>query len=916
MEDKSIEELGLSKRTTNGLKRSGVDYLSELLVLNEGEISNMRGLGKKSVSEVLEFINHFNNPKTTSTKPFEKVNNFVINDAFPEIDWGSKIKVLFKNNDGLFVKDVNLCEYRLSQRTLNSLSKNGVKKISEVAFMSTKMIKSFHHFGNTCYEEIIALLKEVTTIDDEIIISSKIINDIYKIIKKRCKDENKQFEINSFETVIKQSIMNQNVKIEYNTENELEMFLENQDIVKRILNNDIFIVYLCNYIYSIIVKNSVPISKKEIESLFPSFFANYNLIANSIKRLVIDKRIHHVNGGYLRRFPTLTEWIDTLSGPIKEIVKQRLSGKTLEECGKEFGITRERVRQIVSKALFNRPQLKEDQLRYWFKEYNFDLNQFCSIFDVDKTAYYYLDQVCEKGSKQIEEIIEDSNTTRSILSNLEKELRKNRIYINGKYLPRKRIEVIGEFGRNICSEDSISFDDFYREYIRFLHQIGRETDSELVFPSKRAFEANLSLSQNYLLQYGRKVRFYPLSEYDIEDFLDKLDLKKYKNIEISTLKIYRDNQELMEEYNIQNEYELHNLLKKTIKIWNKKEKRKVDISRMPFIAFGKASREKQTIDLLYRIAPVTAEEFGKAYEEEYGVLTQTAMANMHKYIAKYFHAGVYSVNQELLEKEEKKYLLLYLKNDFYFIDDVIEDFEKKFGNEKTSHINPRTIQELGYKVFTKCIVNKKYQSLEDYFITLLTSEEIIDLNTFDQRILSNHSFYKVLNEYKYNFELLEFEEKKYISFTRFHKVLKNISKEELKEYVNSAIRYSGNKEYFTITSLKNEGFTHQLHDISLSNWFFASLIKNSRLINTIEYGKARLFYKSSDKKTAANFIESIMESTLKMDVDKLVDLLKKEYGIIAIKEKLIGIVRSTDMYYDSTMNKVYIDKSYYYEDLK
>ena len=50
----------------------------------------------------------------------------------------------------------------------------------------------------------------------------------------------------------------------------------------------------------------------------------------------------------------------------------------------------------------------------------------------------------------------------------------------------------------------------------------------------------------------------------MKKFLTALELTKYKNIEYSSLKIFRDNLDLMKEYDVQDEYELHNLLKKNL----------------------------------------------------------------------------------------------------------------------------------------------------------------------------------------------------------------------------------------------------------------------------------------------------------------------------------------------------------------
>ena len=53
---KEIDELNLSVRTYNCLKRAGIDTLRKMVSLSLREVSNIRNLGHKNVSEVLEKI--------------------------------------------------------------------------------------------------------------------------------------------------------------------------------------------------------------------------------------------------------------------------------------------------------------------------------------------------------------------------------------------------------------------------------------------------------------------------------------------------------------------------------------------------------------------------------------------------------------------------------------------------------------------------------------------------------------------------------------------------------------------------------------------------------------------------------------------------------------------------------------------
>lgn len=67
MEDKTIEELDLSVRSYNCLKRAGISTVSELCAKSEEEMMKVRNLGKKSLKEVKDKLEslglHFRNAK-------------------------------------------------------------------------------------------------------------------------------------------------------------------------------------------------------------------------------------------------------------------------------------------------------------------------------------------------------------------------------------------------------------------------------------------------------------------------------------------------------------------------------------------------------------------------------------------------------------------------------------------------------------------------------------------------------------------------------------------------------------------------------------------------------------------------------------------------------------------------------------
>ena len=99
--------------------------------------------------------------------------------------------------------------------------------------------------------------------------------------------------------------------------------------------------------------------------------------------------------------------------------------------------------------------------------------------------------------------------------------------------------------------------------ICFLTELGYEKEESLKIVD-RSYENRIRDDMNVLWKPKKKFRYYNISGYDFSDFLETLNLSQYKNEEYSSLKFFKMYPDLMKMYDIRDEYELHNLLKKNM----------------------------------------------------------------------------------------------------------------------------------------------------------------------------------------------------------------------------------------------------------------------------------------------------------------------------------------------------------------
>lgn len=618
------------------------------------------------------------------------------------------------------------------------------------------------------------------------------------------------------------------------------------------------------------------------------------------------------NNRVLRRWPTAPEFAERLPDQRqRELLLARLGGATLEEAGQCSGITRERVRQLVQKALAGRPRLYEDQYQYLFNHYDFSLDEFCLAFDEPEKTYYYLEMVRPKGErKPIRELLADEAVPVPLRRRAERAVYKQYVTIGGVRVLKRRPELTDYLVRTRCRETT-SMEEFLQQYQEMLDSLGLGEDPSLVIEA-RTYENKFNTSSHLLWIQGRRFRYYPISEQDFAPLLEALDLDRYEDMEISTLKLFRDYPELMKEYDIRDEYELHNLLKK---IWPK-DGGQVRFKKMPTIEIGTPDRDRQVLDLLWQCAPIAIGDLAHRYEELYGAKSATVQGSYFSCISLYLHNSVYRIDQPPLPEEEQRRMAELLTGDFYRMAEIRRVYRREFPTGSPENINPFVLKSLGFRTYTDYVVSARYSSASDYFFHLLTDRDVIDMTQENHRYTDLTTYSSELCDLKSQREIVEFLPLQYISLQRLQSA--GVDAGDLAEYCAAVSAFTRPGEYFTIASLRQKGLTHPLDDLGFEDWFYGSLLaEDPERFAYRRMGGTRLFCRVRETIQIAGFLHWLVEAepSGRIDIYELQETLERQYKISIPLYKLIEVAQNSELYYDPIMKAAYIDYDTYLEEI-
>lgn len=366
---------------------------------------------------------------------------------------------------------------------------------------------------------------------------------------------------------------------------------------------------------------------------------------------IINKRKYKI-------YPKLENIVNELDSEKRDIIIRRLNGETLKSIGDSISKTRERIRQI-EKNFFDsieKIQIQENMYKEIFFEYEWTEEIFLKVFKEKRMVFSYLQMLEKRKNIQIYEkkLLKEILNEKEINLKTKKIIEEN-IYLdyiilkNGDKIKIEKNDILDYILKNYVKE-GLRYEEVFVIYKNFLKEYSLEKNSKLLFTEKY-FESKLETYPKILLQHGRKIRYYGDILVTENELIKVLDLKKYRDIEISTKKIFDENIYQMEKWDIQDEYELHNLIKKIIK---DKNKLKLEISKMPTLKFGKSDREMQILNLLIALSPVSARDFSIEYEKIYGVRNEVVIANYLLNFSKYYQDGLYIINQQSMDDSEYK----------------------------------------------------------------------------------------------------------------------------------------------------------------------------------------------------------------------------------------------------------------------
>lgn len=876
-----IEDFNISVRSYNALRRGNVRYLYEAILYYPDGFASFRNMGAKSIDEICGIIENY------VSEHYDQITAYMSGEGIaleePEI-----IDVQQETDPFKLTIPQLLMHPTYKEKAKKYLLENNIPV--EQMGLSVRSVNAFMRSNILSFYDALSVYPD---------------------------------NLSSLRNIGAKSIDEIKTRMEY-------YISKMQNAVSAYCSGDMSAMYSDEFVFDTVMScfedvGFKGISFKQIRDVFPDEF-DETRIKQCIGGLLADKKLEYVDFRLYRVYPSVYSVIEqsSLEYEEKDILQKKLGGMTLEAIAQEYGVTRERIRQKFEKNFKKlRAQLQtnygffifdEDYYAYLYSNYEVIKELWLDFLGVPGKTFSYLVNSHAKGKKQISEALSDPKIDLILKFKIQDYLNRNKILIDGKLIEKQRSDI-EDYALSKIARDELSYDEFAEQYNELLQQNGIDFDEKLYYTDevRRTRSNRLSDSMYCLWKQGEKLRYYDIAGHDYGELLETISLESFVDIEISTLKFFNDYPDVMAKYDIRDQYELHNLLKKVVDCSKYND---MSIHRQPMIQFGTFDRTQALYDLIVAFSPITSDELAEYVSSEYGYDKATAQATYFQPLSKYFHQGVYSVEFKRIPYDRIETLKAELPEEFYYISEIKALYKKLFENADLEEINPRSLKALGYTVFTSYVL-KTYSTSDAYFRDVLNAKDVFSLKELNKKYGNLGAYTSALYDMRRNYDILIFEEGQCINFRRIEKL--GITKDDIKKYCDEVYNQIDENQYFTIHSLKELEITTKLESLGFDEIFLAGILAMStRFLYTQIFGNLVL-YKGEGVSgiSKKSFILSLLSNYDDVDIDQFKDDCLDIFGIkIPDRYEITNAIADTNYYYDEIMDKVYRNKNVYYSEFE
>lgn len=214
--------------------------------------------------------------------------------------------------------------------------------------------------------------------------------------------------------------------------------------------------------------------------------------------------------------------------------------------------------------------------------------------------------------------------------------------------------------------------------------------------------------------------------------------------------------------------------------------------------------------------------------------------------------------------------------------------------------------KVGYILYNDCAIRSSFSSPADYYRTLFTAP-LLSHSDLSQELQASASFKTFLTGAQANGSIFDYDEETWITPSGLREL--EIERQDLDAFAQQAVTQSmrAGMPQFTVPWLRSNATSVSLLAYELSDAFYESvLLSRRRYVTRGHLAGRRIFAEPHVQARGRDLLESLLKLETSLNIDDLYDILYGDYGICITHAQLVQLIRATNLFYSSELDRVYV----------
>ncbi|WP_379969637.1 MutH/Sau3AI family endonuclease [Ectobacillus sp. sgz5001026] len=270
-----------------------------------------------------------------------------------------------------------------------------------------------------------------------------------------------------------------------------------------------------------------------------------------------------------------------------------------------------------------------------------------------------------------------------------------------------------------------------------------------------------------------------------------------------------------------------------------------------------------------------------------------------------------TINEQRFSSNELIILESLLDRLIYTIEEFFTLVKKVLLTFTTFDINNNLLKTIGYKIDTHFIISNSLKDANEYFENIIFKNDYFEVP--ENPLFQTPFVRRKIDNFENAYKLLKIEENMFITDTCLKRA--NVTKDKLVSYKCAVEQSVKSYTFFTLKSLRENGFYHDLEDCGFDNIFYESILKRPGRLKYLKLAKnIIIFIKTKSEVSNTTFFEYLISKNEPyISIDDFVAKIKTKWQINLSYENAINFAKSSDLYYAKELQKIFHTKEMYYQ---